>query len=130
MPRNDRAKKQARRPAKKAKKAKPAGRPRGAKNVTTIVDVQPSRCPACGTTEKSYTGSRTVQDFVGNHAGATFTRVIRRRCICANAACSQVWIERTYEFEPAAAEKNNEQLIINPESPVAGADELPNDESV
>lgn len=100
MPRKDRAKKQARPPAKKAKKTKPAGRPPGAKNVTTIVDVEPSRCPACGGTDKTYTGSRTEHPFEGVREGKPFTRIVRRRCVCSNAACGQVWIERTFEFEP------------------------------
>jgi len=76
------------------------GRPEGAKNIDTVVDVIPPACPLCGSTEKTYTGTRSVQEHEGTHNGRPFNRIVRRRCVCGNPGCVQTRIERSYEFEP------------------------------
>jgi len=79
------------------------GRPQHAKNIDRIADVEPSRCPACGSTNRGpYVGTCLVQDYEGHTAdGRPYNRIVRRRCHCAD--CGQLRIDRSYEFDPAAA---------------------------
>lgn len=80
--------------------ANKTGRPAGAKNITDTVDVDPSRCPSCGSTRRSaYYGEPNVQEFAGERDGQPFNRIVRRRCQCLD--CEQFRIDRSYEFKPA-----------------------------
>lgn len=74
----------------------PLGRPAGAPNIKTEVDVEPSRCKKCGSTERTaYFGVPEVQEFDGLHEGEPYTHIVRRRCRCKR--CEQVRIDRHYE---------------------------------
>ena len=86
-------------PARKKAAAKPR-RPRRP-NVEPVADVEPSRCPACGSTKRTaYAGTRTVQAYQGSHNGKPYDRIIRRRTQCA--ACLQFRIDRSFEADPPA----------------------------
>lgn len=75
------------------------GRPKGSQNVTTTVDVELSRCPCCGSTERSEYLDRLVQEYEGTTpAGDPYNRIVRRRTRCLS--CGQQRIDRTFEFEP------------------------------
>ncbi|MCE9605077.1 MAG: hypothetical protein K8U03_09280 [Planctomycetia bacterium] len=76
---------------------KNAGRPAGAANIKSTVDVQPSQCKKCQSTERSaYFGTPEVQEFSGVRPdGTQYTHIVRRRCTCS--ACGQVRFDRAYE---------------------------------
>lgn len=75
---------------------KPLGRPQGAPNIKSEVDVVPSSCKKCGSTERSaYFGTPQVQEFNGVHDGKPYTHIVRKRCTCSN--CGQNRFDRSYE---------------------------------
>jgi hypothetical protein len=62
-----------------------------------VVEVQPpSRCPKCGSADRSDYWGRQVQECAGVLAdGRAYRRIVRRRCRCA--VCGQVRIDKTCE---------------------------------
>ena len=75
------------------------GRPAGSKNTQALVDVMPSRCHECDSTNRSpYMGNTRVQFFAGVHDGRPYTRIVRRRCQCLD--CGQFRIDRSFENHP------------------------------
>lgn len=78
-------------------------RPKGSQNVTTIVPVQPSRCPNCQSTRRSEYLDRRAQEYRGLTAeGSPYNLIVRRRTQCLD--CQQMRIDRTLEFDPTLEE--------------------------
>jgi len=74
---------------------KKAGRPKGSKNESIEVDVQPCSCPKCGSTARGvYTGTNRHMFVSGVYNGVYYTSITWRRCKCAK--CGQARIEKTY----------------------------------
>ncbi|ODA28063.1 hypothetical protein [Planctopirus hydrillae] len=70
------------------------GRPKGAANVTQKTTTMLSRCPKCGSTERSVL-STTSQQFAGIAPdGEPYNFIIRRRVRCSG--CGQVRIDREF----------------------------------
>lgn len=61
----------------------------------SIVTVEPSRCRACGSIERSDYHHTTVQDYAGVRDGRPFTRIVRRYTECL--ACGQARVDKTFE---------------------------------
>lgn len=78
--------------------SKPKGRPTGAANVETIVDVETSRCPRCGSTEREPYSGTTAQAYAGTFGGRPYTHILRRRTRCC--ACGAARIDRAFENRP------------------------------
>ncbi len=74
------------------------GRPKGSQNISETVDVEASRCPSCGSTERGEYRGRTVQEYEGIYNGQPYTAIVRRRCVCLN--CGQWRVDRTFENNP------------------------------
>ena len=79
------------------KTTKKPDRPKGAKTQSRPVsDGQPTRCPACGSTERTPYSQTKKQPHGGvDAAGKPYTHVVRRWTACA--ACGQARVDRTYE---------------------------------
>lgn len=93
------------------------GRPAGSQNTDATADATPSRCPSCGSTNReAYVGSKQVQEFEGTHNGTPFNRIVRRRCACSD--CGQFRIDRTFEFEPPAAEPKRKNKAADTDNQV------------
>jgi predicted Zn-ribbon and HTH transcriptional regulator len=79
---------------------KKTGRPKGtrAEPAQTVV-AEPTRCPKCQSTQRDKYLSFHEQAVFGMRSGGMpYTRIIKRRCRCAN--CGQVRIDKSYEFRP------------------------------
>jgi hypothetical protein len=75
---------------------KPIGRPPGSPNVKETAVAVPSRCNACGSTERGPYLDKTELDFGGvDSQGKQFTHIVRRRVRCAG--CGQMRIDVTRE---------------------------------
>jgi hypothetical protein len=75
---------------------KPTGRPLGSPNVRETAVAVPSRCNACGSTERGPYLDKTELEFGGvDGAGQLFTHIVRRRVQCEN--CGQLRIDVTRE---------------------------------
>ena len=61
-----------------------------------IEDIQASRCPTCGSSERSEYSNRREHVHSGEYDGKPFNRVVWRNCHCLN--CGQHRVDRTYEF--------------------------------
>lgn len=86
---------------KKAPAKKPApkkGRPAGRKTARRDrVDVLPSRCRKCGSTERfPYTNPRTIEHAGTAPDGQPYDRIILRNTRCTG--CGQARIDRFYEL--------------------------------
>lgn len=94
------SKKTKRPPQKPAPKAsgKPAsGRPAGTPNKSyreVVADV--SRCPSCGSTERTPYTDRQELEYEGERDGKSYNRVIWRTCSCA--ACGQHRKDKSFEL--------------------------------
>lgn len=82
--------------------SKAKGRPEGSRNKSyPEALVEPSRCPKCGSTNRSAYLSKHEQTFAGLDAsGQPYTHIIRQRTSCDD--CGQHRIDRTLENRPAA----------------------------
>jgi len=69
-------------------------RPKGSKNVETVLEVSKPRCPDCQSTEAIVLNT-TVQEYAGESDGKPFTHIVRRRMQCE---CGRVRIDRSLEF--------------------------------
>lgn len=75
---------------------KPIGRPPGSPNVKETAVAVPSRCNACGSTERGPYLGKTELEFGGvDSEGRPFTHIVRRRVRCTN--CEQQRIDVTRE---------------------------------
>lgn len=74
--------------------SKKRGRPKGAKNITDVVDVEASRCKGCGSSRRSAYMNPDYQDFSGT--AQAFIGIWRRRCYCLD--CGQPRIDREEVF--------------------------------
>jgi len=75
---------------------KPTGRPPGSPNVRETAVAVPSRCNACGSTERGPYLDKTELEFGGiDSAGKPFTHIVRRRVRCGS--CGQMRIDVTRE---------------------------------
>ncbi len=73
------------------------GRPKGSKNITTVVDVITPACPKCGSHERSkYHNTKTKICFGVTIDGRRYNRVTERTCNCS--VCGETRIERWIEF--------------------------------
>ena len=88
-------------------------RPKGSRNEKTVEHAELPRCPNRDCQSTSSTVLYTdVQEYAGSTEdgerinwdgkGRPFNRVVRRRRQCAS--CGRVWIVKTLEFVPPAAE--------------------------
>lgn len=75
---------------------KPTGRPPGSPNVRETAVAVPSRCNACGSTERGPYLDRHEQEYSGvDSKGQPFTHIVRRRV--RYAGCGQMRIDVTRE---------------------------------
>lgn len=84
-------------------KTLPKGRPAGSRTKNSPeVPAELSRCPKCGSTERTaYTGKHE-QTYSGlDPFNQPFTHIIRQRTACVN--CGQHRIDRTLENRPSKA---------------------------
>ncbi|WP_254512865.1 hypothetical protein [Anatilimnocola floriformis] len=91
------------------KSPRSTGRPPGSPNVKEVVDVEPSRCPKCKSSERGPYLNTTRREFKG--AGTPFCALLFRRCQCLN--CGQIRIDRTPVYE--ATEPDEPQQITPPD---------------
>lgn len=78
---------------------KPTGRPPGSPNVRETAVAVPSRCNACGSTERGPYLDKTELEFGGiDSQGKPFTHIVRRRVRCES--CGQMRIDLTRENRP------------------------------
>jgi hypothetical protein len=56
------------------------GRPKGSKNIKTIADVIPSRCPSCGSSRRTAYENPYYQDYSGHRL--EFEGIWYRACKC------------------------------------------------
>jgi hypothetical protein len=82
---------------------KKRGRPKGSTKKKTdneTVEATPSRCRACGSTNREAYTTKATQTFAGRvpGTGEPFTHITRRRVACAD--CGQHRIDRTHENRP------------------------------
>lgn len=73
------------------------GRPKGSKTKPAATGfAELSRCPKCGSTERTKYLNKTEQEYAGIDAsGNEYTHIVRRRCRCA--ACGQMRCDRMTE---------------------------------
>lgn len=72
------------------------GRPKGATNVRTVVEVQPSRCRTCGSSRRTKYENPVRIDYSGS--GLEFVAVILRTCRCLD--CGQARRDQEKEYAP------------------------------
>jgi len=76
----------------------------GSKNIKEVVPVEPSRCPDCGSTDRTGYVNTDAQEHPGTTAdGEPYTHIVRRRTICKN--CGRHRIDRSYENRTTETEK-------------------------
>ena len=69
------------------------GRPKGSKTKAKKVDVEPTKCPSCGSTHRSrYVNVKTVHASGVTASGFAYRSITFRRCRCTT--CGQVRQER------------------------------------
>jgi len=75
-------------------------RPKGSKNrAAPLVDSVPSRCPHCGSTERSpYSEHVREYEITGVHDGQPFTHIVYRPTQCLG--CGQWRIDREWVYRP------------------------------
>jgi len=78
--------------------SKKIGRPIGAKDIDReLNDVEPSRCPKCGSTDRTRYTAKTVVNFDGvSPKGQPYTSIVLRYTQCANENCRQHRIDRFF----------------------------------
>lgn len=65
---------------------------------TQIVNVHPSRCRVCGSTDRVGYHNTVIQEFAGIADGRSYTHIVLRRTNCAG--CGQARIDKTFENHP------------------------------
>jgi hypothetical protein len=74
--------------------------PPGDQAKAPIVHSESTRCPACGSTDRTGYHNTAVQEHCDvDAAGRPYTHILRRWCTCKS--CGQQRIDRTYENRPA-----------------------------
>lgn len=83
----------------------PKGRPAGSRTKNSpVADVELSRCPKCGSTNRAAYTSKNVQAFASlDSHGQPYTHIIRQRTSCTD--CGQHRIDRTLENRPEPTKK-------------------------
>ena len=72
-------------------------RPAGSKNVREVATAEPSRCPACDSTQSKKLGRKQFQEFAGVTAdGRPYDAICRQRVQCTH--CDQVRIDRSLVY--------------------------------
>ena len=100
-------------PKKLAADDSKGGRPPGSPNRDyELVAAEPTRCPKCGSTERTPYRNPTEQAYAGVDQGKPYTHIVRRYTSCK--ACGQFRIDRSHENRQGAA--------LHPVPP-AGSDE-------
>ena len=74
------------------------GRPKGSTNITTIVEVKPSRCCNCGSSRRTKYENPYRRDY--NGAGLEYIAIIYRTCRCMD--CGQARRDQEKVYAPAA----------------------------
>lgn len=93
---------------KRRRKAKGAGRPKGAKTAEApTVETEPARCRKCDGTEWEILKKLPSTHYHGVHGGRPYSRIDRRRARCIN--CRSVHILRTYNYSPQTEIPNDAQ---------------------
>ena len=75
------------------------GRPPGAKNIKEYAEVVPSRCPKCGSSQRSAYHNARYEDHSGQ--GLPFVGIHYRPCKCVD--CGQARIDKEPVYECASA---------------------------
>jgi hypothetical protein len=70
------------------------GRPKGSSNITTIVEVQPSRCRTCGSSRRTKYENSERRDYSG--MGLEFEAIIYRSCRCQDCGQARRDQEKVY----------------------------------
>jgi len=70
------------------------GRPKGSANITTIVEVQPSRCRNCGSSRRTKYENPERRDYSG--AGLEYDAIIYRTCRCLDCGQARRVQEKVY----------------------------------
>ena len=68
------------------------GRPPGAKTIKDIVEVEPSRCKKCGSSNRTDYQNVYFRDF----PGLEFSRIYYRSCKCLDCGQARRDLERVY----------------------------------
>lgn len=85
----------------KPRKQPGPGRPAGVKNITATADVAPSRCPKCGSSQRTPYRKSWEKTFA---KGIIPAKLIYRRTRCLD--CGQARIDREPVYSPTTAEKS------------------------
>ena len=78
--------------------SKKIGRPVGAKEIDReINDVELSRCPKCGSTDRAPYSAKTVVNFDGiSPSGQPYASIVLRYTQCLNENCRQHRVDRFF----------------------------------
>jgi len=104
------------------------GRPKGSTNVTTIVEVEPSRCRNCGSSRRTKYENPERRDYSG--AGLEFAAIIYRTCRCLDCGQARRDQEKVYAPKSTSLGESNvpstpARLVQNPDisAPTLGMSE-------
>jgi Zn ribbon nucleic-acid-binding protein len=75
---------------------RPPGRPKGSTNAKIIVEVEASRCPKCGSSERTKYENPVRRDYSGS--GLEFVAIIYRTTRCVD--CGQARRDQEKEYPP------------------------------
>ncbi len=72
------------------------GRPKGSKNIKSVAEVVPSRCPNCGSSRRTAYENPYYRDYSGH--GLEFVGIWYRACKCLDCGVSRRDREKVYAF--------------------------------
>ena len=87
------------------------GRPKGSTNIAALVEVEPSRCPACGSSRRTKYENPVRLDY--SSAGLEFVAIVYRTCRCLD--CGQARRDQAKEYAPK--ERNSVAVIPRADVP-------------
>ena len=80
------------------------GRPKGSTNVDVSVLVEPSRCPNCGSSQRTKYENPERRDYSG--AGLEYVAIIYRTCRCMHCGQARRDQEKVYAPKGTALEES------------------------
>ena len=86
------------------------GRPKGSTNIDVSVLVEPSRCPNCGSSQRTKYENPERRDY--SDAGLEFVAIIYRTCHCVD--CGQARRDQEKVYAPHVASQALANMAPNP----------------
>jgi uncharacterized Zn finger protein len=97
------------------------GRPKGSANIAAQAEVEPSRCPSCGSSQRTKYENPERRDYSG--CGLEFVAIIYRTCRCMD--CGQARRDQEKVYAP----RENNSIAVRTHADVGNRSGPPREDS-